>query len=76
MIDNSDGADVYEVMIFNDDTKKIVFFAHENSQDLLLQEIHQCYSTIGDQIALLSNHLPSDLFKRDCLAGGHIYQQE
>ena len=69
VIDNRDGADVYEI-VFNDNSKNLVFFAHKNSQDLLLREIHQCYSNNRDKIALLCKHLPSDLFKRDCLAGG------
>lgn len=69
VIDNSDGADMHEV-VFNDNSKKLVFFANKNSWVKLLREIHKCYSKNRDRIALLCKHLPPDLLKKDCLAGG------
>lgn len=69
LIDNRDGADMYEIE-FNDHSKNLVFFAHKDSKYSLLREIHRCYSEDSARIALLCKHLPPDLLKRDCLAGG------
>jgi hypothetical protein len=69
MIDNSDGADIHEV-IFNNNTKNFVFFAHKQSQNPLLREIHKCYSENRHRIACLAKQLPAKLWEKDCLAGG------